>query len=265
MLEASIGSGKRWRGLCAGLWLVEALLMVPGLGAQVLHPMEPMPSYEVATIKPAAENERFAAPMENTILFAFGLPGSSTARLIGGPEWIKNTRYVLHTKPPDSIRDAMQKMGPEDRTRETRWMQQSLLAERLKLKVHFETHEMPIYELVLTKGGSKLKESSEHTGGMSLRYNNDKHEMKGNAVPVGAIVNLLMADPEIGGRTVVDKTGLAGNFDVFMDWVPGSAPAGTDGPSLFAALAEQLGLKLVATRGQVEVVVIDHIELPSED
>jgi bla regulator protein BlaR1 len=264
--------GFQGANLRRGLAMLPAIFTAIGLISpalfygQVLHPVDPMPSYEVATIKPADEKERFAAPMENTILFAFGLPGSSTSRLIGAPDWVKTKRYALHTKPPDSIRDAMQKMTEEERTRETRLMQQSLLADRLKLKVHFETRELPMYELVLAKGGSKLKAGDASVrGGMSLRYTDQKHELKGNAVAVQGIVNLLMADPEIGGRTVVDKTGLTGNYDVQMNWVPGSAPAGTDGPSLFAALEEQLGLKLVATKGRVEVVVIDHIEPPSEN
>jgi bla regulator protein BlaR1 len=261
------------RGLhrCLVWVILSSLLAAVGgfpvrLLGQVLHPVDPMPAFEVATIKPADATERFSAPMENTILFAFGLSGSSTDRLIGAPDWVKSKRYALHTKAPDAIRDAMEKMTAVDRTRETRLMQQSLLAGRLKLKVHFETRVMPTYELVLAKSGTKLKEAdASQRGGMVLHFTDQKHNLKGNAVPVQAIVNLLMADPEIGGRTVVDKTGLTGNYDVVMDWVPGSAAAGTDGPSLFAALEEQLGLKLVATKGPVEVVVIDHIEMPSEN
>jgi len=73
-----------------------------------------------------------------------------------------------------------------------------------------------------------------------------------------------MIDPWIDGRTVIDKTGLTGTYDFSLDWAPLNA-ADAAGPSLFTAIEEQLGLKLVAAKGPVQVVVIDHIEPASEN
>src|ERR1017187_10139433 len=87
-----------------------------------------------------------------------------------GPDWIDSTRYVIQGKPPDSLRDAMKTMTNEERGKENELMMQSLLANRFQLKAHFETREMPLYELVLAKGGSKLKEEpdpTKHQFGMS--------------------------------------------------------------------------------------------------
>ena len=210
------------------------------------------------------------------------MDSSAVTRLIG-PEWINKTSYVIQGKAPDSIRDAMQKMTPEERGRETRLMQQSLLAGRFKLKVHFETREMPVFELVIAKGGSKLKEDPG-SGGAVLRNKGQTAELKGTAMPLKGLISLLMGNADIDGRTVIDKTGLTGTYDLLLDWVPsrlaapvgpgsliqpgtyGPAPAAdAEGPSLFTAIEEQLGLKLVPAKAPVEVVVIDHIELPSEN
>jgi bla regulator protein blaR1 len=82
---------------------------------------------------------------------------------------------------------------------------------------------------------------------------------------LAAIVGL---EPEIGGRAVINQTGLTGLYDVTLNWTPNRiADANPDasGPSLFTALQEQLGLRLVETKGPVEVVVIDRIERPTEN
>ena len=86
--------------------------------------------------------------------------------------------------------------------------------------------------------------------------------------------NVLGMQPEIGGRMVIDKTGLKGTYDFMLKWTPDAgmgagADAGaatdTSGPSLFTALQEQLGLKLDATKGSVDTIVIDSVEMPSEN
>ena len=103
--------------------------------------------------------------------------------------------------------------------------------------------------------------------------------MTGQGLPLSALARLLTDQL---GRTVVDKTGLPGNYDFALQWTPdesqgasfrgpdtvpqGSAPsADPSGPSLFTALQEQLGLKLESQKGPVEIYVIDHAEKPSEN
>ena len=146
-------------------------------------PSERMPAYEVATIKPWDRNG-FAMPLRTYIQQAFGVPPNVAGRVIG-PDWINTAKYVIQAKPPDAIAVAMQKMANEERMKETHLMMQSLLADRFQLKAHFETREMPVYELVLAKGGSKLKEDSDLTkrraamGGSSIRA---------TAAPIGVML-----------------------------------------------------------------------------
>ena len=131
-----------------------------------------------------------------------------------------------------------------------------------------------MYALVIAKGGSKLKPSKERRGLMAGRG-----QMTGTGASLEMLAHLLS---NFTGRTVVDRTGLDGGYDFKLEWAPdpgemgaaGPPPPGAppgekeaspvpDGPSLFTAIQEQLGLKLEATKGPVEVVVIDHAEKPS--
>jgi len=89
---------------------------------------------------------------------------SASAQLIG-PGWFNNAKYEIKGKPPDSIQDAMNLMTTQERAEQIHLMMESLLADRFKLKAHIETREMPVYELVLAKGGSKMKENPGSTKG----------------------------------------------------------------------------------------------------
>jgi bla regulator protein blaR1 len=224
------------------------------------------PAFEVASIKPWDGNG-FGIQLRFYIQAAFAIPANSNGLLIG-PGWINNTRYVIEAKPPDSVRDAMKTMTAEERNKTTQQMQQSLLADRFNLKAHFETREMPEYELVVAKGGLKMKENSDttHSG-----YGLNQTGIKGSAIPLPMLTSALMALPDIGGRVVIDKTGLTGRYDVSLKCTPMSSasPGGAenatdpDSASLFTAIEEQLGLKLVPIKGPVKILVIDHIEQPS--
>ena len=227
-----------------------------------------MPAYEVATIKPA-EVDGPGMPLRVYIQGAFGIPLNTIGWVIG-PDWINSARYVIQAKPPDSIRDAMQTMTTAERSKENELMMQSLLADRFQLKAHFETREMPVYQLVLAKGGSKLKEDPDPT---KRRFATNASSFRGSATIHDLIDNLECA-ADIGGREVIDKTGLTGVYDFSLKWTPlqtatapsgGTAPSVDEGASLFTAIEEQLGLKLVPTKGPGQVLVIDHIERPSEN
>ncbi|HEX3570182.1 MAG TPA: TIGR03435 family protein [Acidobacteriaceae bacterium] len=234
-------------------------------------PSEQMPAYEVATIKPVEANG-FGTPLRVYIQRAFGIPPNVNGRIIG-PDWINNAKYVIRAKPPDSIRDAMQTMTIAERMREDSLMQQSLLADRFQLKAHLETREMPVYQLVLAKGGSKLKEQPDPA---KRRFGMNPFLFQGSAM-LRDLIDVLECSPDIGGREVTDKTGLTGLYDISLRWTPvqtAAAPGGgngiapspdVEGASLFTAIEEQLGLKLVPAKGPGQVLVIDHIERPTEN
>jgi uncharacterized protein (TIGR03435 family) len=140
-------------------------------------------------------------------------------------------------------------------------MLQSLLADRFKLRLHYETREQPIYELVVAKGGLKLKPlppDQRPGGGRFVRG-----EIALNGRSVATLAHFLT---QFAGRSVVDKTSLAGNYDIDLKWTPDDQQGTPDaGPTLFTALQEQLGLKLISAKGPVQVLVVDHAERPSEN
>ena len=236
----------------------------------VASPTEQMPAYEVASIR-LWDGNGFALPLRVYIQGAFGMPLNVTASLIG-PDWITGAKYVIKAEPPDSIRDAMQTMSVEQKRREIGLMQQSLLTDRFKLKAHFETREVPVYELVPAKGGPKLNETTDPiTAQRQLAIRPSAIWAK--ATSIDMLIQILESVPDIGGRVVINKTGLTGSYDFSLKWVPmetmsSSGAASTtdaEGASLFTAIEEQLGLKLVAGKGPGQVLVIDHIERPSEN
>ena len=180
-------------------------------------------------------------------------------------------------------------------------MLQSLLADRFHLKVHIETRELPVYALVVARGGSKLKAStpepatppdqdappsppggpddaphSPPKGSMFVRMSSTGVQANATDSTVESLATMLTNQPDIGGRQVIDKTGLTGKYDWTLKWTPtvGMAMRGMDNgaketsgepdaPGLFTALEEQLGLKLEPQKAPVEVVVIDHVEPPT--
>jgi uncharacterized protein (TIGR03435 family) len=164
----------------------------------------------------------------------------------GGPSWIRVDEYDIVAKPQG-----------EASIERVKAMTRSLLAERLNLKLHRESAEQPVFALVVAKGGPKLQRSAAE-GGPEVR-GNGRGRLTMRKVTMEMTAAQLAA--RVLGRPVVDKTGIVGEFDINLEWTPDERPDG--GPSLFAALQEQLGLKLEAQKGSVEILVIDHIEKPS--
>ncbi len=131
-----------------------------------MHPAPPLLSYEVDTIKPEVPvtypNGSTVYPGTTLLQYirAAYSPNSGAlppSQVIGGPEWIDKDKYDIQGKPSPDLEVALKKMTNEDRSAQTRSMQQSLLAERFHLKVHFEVRQMPVYTLVPAKGGLKIK------------------------------------------------------------------------------------------------------------
>jgi uncharacterized protein (TIGR03435 family) len=159
-------------------------------------------------------------------------------------------------------------------------MTRTLLADRFKLVVHGETREMPIYALVLARRDGTLGPQFHHSTvdctASTARCGAGKtgdFTMHGEAIPMGQLLVGLL--PWVD-RFIVDRTGLTGIFDVDLQWTPGRLPPGAgppggpppvdpNRPSIFTAVQEQLGLKLESAKGPVDVLVIDHIERPTED
>jgi uncharacterized protein (TIGR03435 family) len=149
----------------------------------------------------------------------------------------------------------------------TRPLLQSLLEDRFNLRVHRETRQLPIYALVRAKTGGalgpRLTRSSIDCAKEAAKCGfrgGPVGQIAGNAIPNDILMQLLGNATD---RIVVDRTGLEGPFDVDLEWSPDQTA--TDKPSIFTAVQEQLGLKLESATGPVEVLVIDHVERPTED
>jgi uncharacterized protein (TIGR03435 family) len=288
------------RSIYAGLMALLSLGGLP-LNAQLLHPQDSTPSFDVATVKPwmpavvpaavgpgAPPKPTKLAPgvptgVSNPVHFigqigllieaAYGFPPlSSGNRILGGPDWIRqeSDRYEVIGKMDEAHYAAIQKMSSAEQRDHVSLMEQSLLADRFKFKAHIETREMPRYALVVANDGSKLERAPvDAKSQMSLRQNGAEYEMSATAVSAEELARSPFL--RFDNRQIVDKTGLQGRFSFTLKFRAASTavagPSGNDGdaPELPAALQEQLGLRLVPERGLVEVVVIDHIERPSEN
>jgi uncharacterized protein (TIGR03435 family) len=169
--------------------------------------------------------------------------------------------------------DALRKLPKKQQAIERQLMIQALLEDRFKLKVHRATVVRTTYELVLAKGGLRMKEDSppsdrdgnQWQAGVTPKtdWTITDGKISGHAMPVSILADHLQAWVH---STIVDETGLGGRYDVVLKWDPKNEPEpDSTEPSLFAALEEQLGLHLKPTKTTVETIVIDHLERPSEN
>lgn len=186
-------------------------------------------------------------------------------QIIGLPGWADTETYDIEAKVAASDLPAFHKLLPMQRNP----MLQSVLANRFHLIVHFETRTLPAYALVLSKGGQKLRQVEPATlpeglkdpGGIDMSRN----DIRATGVSMQPLLDVLQMQL---GRPVIDHTGLTGHYSFTLRFAPAQAStdAGSDaGPSIFTAVVDQLGLKLVPTKAPVPVLVVDHIEPPSEN
>jgi uncharacterized protein (TIGR03435 family) len=254
-----------------------------------------LPAFDVVSIKPNKsdtgmirvmyEPDGYSATNISLKMLILGAYALKEDQLSGLPSWADSARYDIDAKVAGPDVAELQKLKNEQR----RLLLLSLLADRFKLAVHDETKILPIYELIVAKNGPKLKEATPvdtvngvkspdgvgRSGMMTMRPG----QLTAQAVPVASLVNILSQQLH---RTVMDKTGLTGKYNISLQWTQddGSNPMfkGTDGsqqraeptpdasgPSIFTAVQEQLGLRLQSSKGPVQVVVIDHVEMPSEN
>jgi uncharacterized protein (TIGR03435 family) len=182
-------------------------------------------------------------------------------QLSGLPGWGMDVRFDLEAKMDEDTASALPKLPNNQQWQQRQLMLQAALADRFKLKVHRESRMLPVYALVIAKGGSRLKPSQRgegwwHWSGPAITV---------HAEPVSMLAMCLSKLPEID-RIVVDKTGLAGDYDVDLKWTREEQQAQPDAaPTIFTAIEEQLGLKLVPAKSPVDVIVIDHIDRPTEN
>lgn len=233
------------------------------------------PAYAVVSIRPHKDNgnyshwwtptrdgyEAYNVQAFDLIFAAYEL--TSPSQLIALPQWGYQDSFDLDARLDDDAAAAYQKLSERERRDQAAPMLRSMLADRFKLKIHHETRELPVYALVVAKGGFKLQQAQgpENLYGMATNRGLI-HISRG---PIGArfIVGL---SGELG-RIVVDRTGLTGYYDITLKWTPDGSPTSDPNapPDLFTALEEQLGLKLVSTKAPVDVLVIDHVERPTEN
>jgi uncharacterized protein (TIGR03435 family) len=260
------------------------------------------PRFDVASIKPAApaplrhvvrpvpgglhvENASIRLLMQN----AYGL---QPFQIAGGPAWIDFASYDIEAKAEGSVNQ-----------RQVFLMLQSLLEDRFHLKVHRETKELPAYALTAAKSGLKLLPPKEgdcvgpnpdgltsyspgtrmappglgpppvaRCGSVSVALLPSGARMQGGKIPMPEFTRVLSMAL---GSPVIDRTGFTQLFDVRLDFQsdeitaalppPPVPPDNPSNPSILIALQEQLGLKLEASKGPVEVLVVDRLERPAEN
>ena len=200
----------------------------------------------------------------------------------GGPDWIHSERYEIDAR-ADGHPSILMMEGP---------MMQTILEDRFRLKLHRETRQGAVYELTLGKGSPKLKPLKVGScipvvlGSPLPQLTEGQRLCRSVVSPRGSVdldggtlSTLASLLSMVLGRPVIDRTGITGYFEIHLAFTPddsaatrpvttepGAPVAGApDNPSLFQAIQEQLGLRLASAKGPVDVLVIDHIERPSEN
>jgi uncharacterized protein (TIGR03435 family) len=196
------------------------------------------------------------------IRFAYDLRDD---QVLNAPGWIASTAYDIEAKARD---DVPFPSGPEG-NRQIRLMTQALLGQRFKFAARHETRQEPVYRLTIAKGGVKINATQDKPGPITIRTG----RLTGESVTIPILIKLL-AGP--AGRPIIDETGLTARYNFDLKYSPeltsgGAAPGpeatppDPNAPSIFTAVPEQLGLRLDPSRGPVEVLVIEHVEKPSEN
>jgi uncharacterized protein (TIGR03435 family) len=245
------------RIMVASAGIVVCVILV-GAAANAQEPL----AFEVASIKPIPGfvNARANVSGPRITLSGYALEGLimdayhvEPWQLSGGPPWRDTDPFEIIAKAPGSASPTPVQV---------REMLRSLLEERFKLKVHRETKEGPIYALVVEKNGPKLKKSTASEFRYSVGGPRGIVKLVYNKVSMNFFANQIASQAQLG-RPVLDKTGLAGEWDFELTFLQGAAPPNSDLPDLFTAVREQLGLKLESQKGPVEKLIIDHAERPS--
>jgi uncharacterized protein (TIGR03435 family) len=253
------------------------VISTSGIFAQSPTPRPKFDAFEVATIKPTAPDakqgrfiimqgdNRFVEKNYTLKLLIAAAYDLNPRTISGGPSWIESDHYDIAALTPGDVRPTHN---------EQMSMLRNLLAERFNLAFHREPKVFSIYELQVAKSGTRLKETAPHsdvppTVGPGVVYP-QRIVLPARNATTGEFASLLQR--AILDRPVVDKTGLTARYDFDLEWAPDETQFGGDVPAatteapavpLFTAIQEQLGLKLVPTRGPVDTLVVDKVERPS--
>jgi uncharacterized protein (TIGR03435 family) len=251
--------------------------------AQSPSPRPAFDRFEVATITPTAPDWRGGAyfrmqgghffivknySVHTLVAMAWNLP---THLVSGGPAWSSTDRYDIAATTPGALQP--------DRD-EQMFMLRALLSDRFKLTFHREAKTLPVYELMVATSGPKINSSDgpPSDGRPALIFTlfpERRARLPVRDATMAEFASLLSHGAV--DRPVVDKTGLTGRYDFVLDWAPDESdfdgmmrarPALAEDsaePGLFEAVQQQLGLKLVPTRGPIETMVLDHVERPSDN
>jgi bla regulator protein BlaR1 len=282
----------------AGMAALAALIVIGMMNAPVIEAQSPAATrFDVASIKPTSQQGRdiqglgdvemlpggyLRAEKIQLSYFVQNAYGVKPFQISGGPAWINSAHYDIDAKANGNPNPSQMRL-----------MMQALLEERFKLKVHHETRQLPVYELVVAKGGAKLPEPREGScvapdpngsspppapgqlfdcGRVLMMMSPAGAQMRGGKVTVADLVRTLS---NVLGQTVVDRTEVQRTFDVHLEFTPDETLGGLPAPppvaspstdlhgNLFAAIQEQLGLKLESAKGPVDILVIDSVERPS--
>jgi len=254
-----------------------AAAAAPGFGAQT-QPEKKL-SFEVAAIKPTSPDERarytrmqgaheFIAKgytLKFLVSAAYNLPPKAIS---GGPDWIDVERYDILAATPGETRPTLDEQMAMVRT---------LLTDRFNLKFHTEPKEFSVYLLTVARGGIKLKESSatadEQPVLVNTVYPGQKIFLPARNATISQFASMLQR--AVVDRPVIDKTNLAARYDFDLEGTPDDTQFGVNlppvppgnavKPDLFAALQQQLGLRLESSRAPVDTIVIDSVRKPSEN
>jgi uncharacterized protein (TIGR03435 family) len=213
--------------------------------------------------------------LQSLVQFAYKLNSGSDDQIIGGPKWMKSTRFDLEGKLDDETAAKVNNMTNDERVETLRGLLKALLTDRFQLKVHQETRTLPVVGMQtigktkLVKFGTSAAGSADSKSWQGL-HNDGQGHIEGRGADLKMLASVLAFQPEVGGRLVIDQSGLP-EHDRFMfdlKWTPeklvGTQTDTSDasGMSLFAAMQEELGLKLTATKAPVDVVIVDRLEMP---
>jgi len=243
-------------------------------------PVPPMaadanPVFEVATIKPSdpdrpgkaflVQGRQFSTlntTLSDLITFAYGL---HARQLVGAPDWVEKDKYDL-TALPDGV--------GQPSLKQWKTMFQKLLADRFQLTFHHDNKELSVYALTVGKNGPKLTKSQGDPNGLPGLFFRGFGVLPAQNATMADFAGVMQS--AVLDKPVVDQTGITGRYDFTLKWTPDESQFGGAGarvpppadnvaapPDLYTAIQEQLGLKIVATKAPVDVLVIDHVAKPS--
>lgn len=233
------------------------------------------PEFEVATIKPHSAGDPVSTTdwrggtfqarnvtVKGLIEEAFSMPPDQVS---GGPAWVEKQRFDVTGKIPVEVWEQMKGLSIFNQMKPINKMLQTLMRDRFHLVISHQPRELPVYALVQARGGAKLLPHGSPkpadppgTGDKGFMMAMDMED-----APVSSLANFLAS---VLGKTVLDQTGLRGNFDI--RWTathPDESPADERDTSIFRALEDQLGLKLVSKKATVDTIQIEKLEEPSEN